>query len=49
MSKNQIKWCQAHDWFISSNGESVTVRDDCLEGFTLTFNNFAKVYLWAGY
>lgn len=30
MNEQQIKWASTHDWFHSSNGESVLVVETCL-------------------
>ena len=51
----QVKWASLHDWFISGNGESITVRnvvwgaDKKVSVTTGFFSNFDDLRDWAGY
>ena len=61
MNRREVAWAATHDWFISGSSDSlkmddtvyrpgkVTVRDDKVDGKTLTFTSFPALYIWAGY
>ena len=54
-TEKQIKWASQHDWFISGNSESITVRnvvwgpDKKVVVTTGFFSNFLDLRNWAGY
>ena len=49
MNDHKLQWARQHDWFISGNYQSITVRDDMVADRTITFTDFTKLYDWAGY
>lgn len=61
LTSNEIRFASHHDWFIEDNGNgSVTVLDTWTEtdkktglvsggSQRLVFDNFNKLYVWAGY
>jgi hypothetical protein len=52
---NQVKWASLHDWFISGDNQSITVRNvfwnaaGKVEVSTGFFENFKDLRDWAGY
>ena len=56
MTKQQILWARAHDWYCSDNGSVVTVWDYVLDSatgeYTTTTRQFTDVRalkVWANY
>ncbi len=55
MNERQIKWASQHDWYVSNDGNEITVREVCRRpnGSTIEtlkrFSTFADLREWAGY
>jgi len=57
MTNQQILWAKSHDWFHSSNGQTVLVEevivgpapDNKVTRTYKEFASFAELYRWAGY
>ncbi len=51
MSYLQILWASHHDWYMTTRGNRVLVRDYTTDGELTTrwFSDFSKLKMWAGY
>lgn len=56
MTQSQIKWAAEHDWFVSSKGDEVTVKETMYNHDAntqydreTTFTSFKDLREWAGY
>ena len=51
MNYLQIKWASQHDWYLTTRGNKVLVRDYTSEGVKASrwFSDYNKLRIWAGY
>lgn len=57
MTRQEVKWAEQHDWFLSAGGTKihgvvnmyVQVRDDTQHNAVLIFDSYKKLRAWAGY
>jgi hypothetical protein len=55
MNNKEIRWAMSHDWYLytgrrmTDNVNIVYVKDDMVEGKTLSFDNFEDLKTWANY
>ena len=54
MNWEQVAWAKQHDWYImhgkyADNKYKVAVRCDTREHGAIVFDDFQKLYVWAGY
>ena len=55
MTGDQVRWARRHDWFLRTNGRTVTVLDRTIDKSgaaheaEIEFASFRKLREWAGY